>query len=118
MSVRVADLKIIAAAMARLRADPPAMLGGLPTAIVDLAGGSNELPPTDAMLITGETIKVVVRPSGTEPKLKCYLEAHLPAARSADLIAARAEARSMVATIRLEMSAALGLKTAPTEVAD
>jgi phosphomannomutase len=110
MSVRVADLKIIAAAMARLRADPPAMLSGLPTAVVDLADGSDGLPPTDAVLITGETIKVVVRPSGTEPKLKCYLEAHLPAARSADLIATRAEARSILATIRSEMSAALGLR--------
>ena len=111
MSVRVADLRIIAAAMARLRADPPAMLGGLPTAVVDLARGSDELPPTDAVLIAGETIKVVVRPSGTEPKLKCYLEAHLPASRSADLVTARAEARSVVAAIRAEMSTALGLGT-------
>ena len=118
MSVRVADLRIITAAMARLRANPPAMLSGLPTAVVDLADGSDDLPPTDAVLITGETIKVVVRPSGTEPKLKCYLEAHLPAARSADLIAARAEARSVVAAVRSEMSAALGLRTPTVEVAD
>ena len=118
MSVRVADLRIITAAMARLRANPPAMLSGLPTAVVDLADGSDDLPPTDAVLITGETIKVVVRPSGTEPKLKCYLEAHLPAARSADLIAARAEARTVVAAVRSEMSAALGLRTPTVEVAD
>ena len=118
LSVRVADLRIIAAAMARLRADPPATLAGLPIAIVDLADGTADLPPTDAVLIIGETMKVVVRPSGTEPKLKCYLEAHLPAARSADLMAARAEARSMVAAVRSEMAAALGLPTAPMEVAD
>jgi phosphomannomutase len=115
MSVRVADPTIITAAMARLRANPPAMLGGLPTEVVDLAGGSGELPATDAVLITGETSKVVVRPSGTEPKLKCYLEAHLPAVRSVDLVAARVEARSVVAAIRSEMSAALGLRTSSLE---
>jgi phosphomannomutase len=54
-------------------------------------------------------IKVVVRPSGTEPKLKCYLEIHLSTPRSADLAASRAEARSILATIRSEMSAVLGL---------
>ena len=113
MSVRVEDHKIITGAMARLRAHPPGMLAGQPTSVVDLAQGSAELPPTDAVLITGETIKVVVRPSGTEPKLKCYLEAHLPAARSLDVISARTEVRSVLATIRSETSAALGL-TSPT----
>jgi phosphomannomutase len=79
--------------------------------VLDLAYGSDELPPTDAVLITGEMIKVVVRPSGTEPKLKCYLEVHLGVPPSTGLAAARAEARSMLATIRSEMSAALGIKT-------
>jgi phosphomannomutase len=111
LSVRVQDPKIITAAMARLRAQPPGMLAGQPTSVVDLAHGGAELPPTDAMLISGQTVRVVVRPSGTEPKLKCYLEAHLPAARSADLMNARAEARSLLAIIRSETSAALGLTT-------
>ena len=109
MSIRVQDTKIITAAMARLRAHPPRVLAGQPTSVLDLAHGSEELPPTDAILITGEMIKVVVRPSGTEPKLKCYLEAHRGVPRSGGLAAARAEARSMLATIRSEMSAALGL---------
>jgi phosphomannomutase len=111
LSVRVQDAKIILAAMARLRAHPPGLLAGQPTSVVDLAQGSDELPPTDAVLITGETIKVVVRPSGTEPKLKCYLEARLPAAHSSDLMTTRAAARSMLSTIRSETSAALGLDT-------
>ena len=85
------------------------MLAGQPTSIIDLAQGTAELPPTDAVLITGEAIKVVVRPSGTEPKLKCYLETRRPAADSADLAAARAEARAMLAAIRAEMAVALGL---------
>ena len=109
MSVRVEDPKIITSAMARLRAHPPGVLAGQATSVIDLAQGTDELPPTDAILITGEMIKIVVRPSGTEPKLKCYLEAHLDVARSADIAATRAEARSMLATIRSEMSAALGL---------
>ena len=41
---------------------PAGLLAGRPTSVVDLAHGSDELPPTDAVLITGETIKVVVRP--------------------------------------------------------
>jgi phosphomannomutase len=109
MSLRVPDIKIIAAAVARLRMNPPGTLAGQPTSVVDLAQGTKELPATDAVLITGETLKVVARPSGTEPKLKCYLEARLPATRNLDLAAARAKARSMLAAIRTEMSAALGL---------
>ena len=112
MSVRIPNLKIIGAAMARLRAHPPRMLSGQRLSIVDIAQGSDELPPSDAVLITGETIKVVVRPSGTEPKLKCYLEAHLPVSRSLDLSTARAEARTILKTIRSEMSAGLGLDPA------
>jgi phosphomannomutase len=109
MSVRVDDPKIITAAMARLRASPPRILTGEPTSVVDLAHGTEQLPPSDAVLITSEMIKVVVRPSGTEPKLKCYLEAHLDVPGGLDLAATRAEARSMLATIRSEMSVALGL---------
>jgi phosphomannomutase len=112
MSLRVEHAEIIGAAMARLRTNPPKSLAGQPTSVVDLAYGSDELPPTDAVLIDGETIKVVVRPSGTEPKLKCYLEARLPVPGSADLAAKRAKARSMLATIRSEMSAILGIAAA------
>src|SRR5512133_446878 len=112
MSLRVEHAEIIGAAMARLRTNPPKSLAGQLTSVVDLAYGSDELPPTDAVLIDGETIKVVVRPSGTEPKLKCYLEARLPVPGSADLAAKRAEARSTLATIRSEMSAILGIAAA------
>jgi phosphomannomutase len=109
LSVRVDHLDLIAAAMARLRARPPTELAGQPVRVVDLATGTDELPATDAVLIIGPTLKVVVRPSGTEPKLKCYLEARVSTADSQGLEADRAAARSVLAQLRLEMSRALGL---------
>jgi phosphomannomutase len=109
LSVRVDHLDLIAAAMARLRAWPPTVLAGQPVQVVDLATGTDELPATDAVLITGPTLKVVARPSGTEPKLKCYLEARVSTADSQGLEQDRAAARSVLSQLRLEMSRALGL---------
>ncbi len=65
--------------MAALRADPPAALAGSPIrGITDLAGGG-ALPPTDALVLRLDGARVVLRPSGTEPKLKAYLEITEPA---------------------------------------
>jgi phosphomannomutase len=76
LSVRVDELSRIADTMAALRRDPPRELGGLAVRRVeDLAEGSETLPPTDGLRFVLEGARVVVRPSGTEPKLKCYLEA-------------------------------------------
>lgn len=61
--------------VARLRADPPAALAGIDiTDAEDLARGER-FPPTDAVILRGDGLRVVVRPSGTEPKLKAYVEA-------------------------------------------
>ncbi|HEV2931157.1 MAG TPA: phospho-sugar mutase [Propionibacteriaceae bacterium] len=109
LAIRVADLDLITSAMAQLRADPPAELDGEPVSVVDLALGTDELPPTDAVLITGESVKVVVRPSGTEPKLKCYLETRRPPDSSIPLAKERRRARARLARIRGEMSVVLGL---------
>ena len=109
LSVRVADLSIIAKAMARLRSQPPATLAGAPVAVRDLRDGG-PLPPTDAVELTGEWVHVVARPSGTEPKLKCYLEARVPVPESrANLAAARDKAAQLILGLREEMSSALGL---------
>ncbi|MGH3312067.1 MAG: phospho-sugar mutase, partial [Streptomyces sp.] len=87
LSVRVEDLSLIAAAMERLRAHPPTALAGLAVVSAeDLTEGTGALPPTDGLRyqLSGdpaagvEKARVVVRPSGTEPKLKCYLEVVLP----------------------------------------
>lgn len=75
VSVRVADLSVIPRTMAALRAQGPATLAGEPVTVRrDLAEGGAGLPPTDALLFaTASGTRVLVRPSGTEPKLKCYL---------------------------------------------
>jgi phosphomannomutase len=75
-SLRVTDLAEIPRMMAALRQDPPKELGGLAVERVDdLSQGTDSLPPTDGLRFVLDGARVVVRPSGTEPKLKCYLEA-------------------------------------------
>lgn len=79
LSIRVSDLSLIPQMMATLRENTPTELGGSPVVEVrDLANppADSALPPTDGLLLlTAEDTRVIVRPSGTEPKLKCYLEA-------------------------------------------
>jgi len=76
LSLRVDDLNDIAKMMESLRSTPPKKLAGIAVSrIDDLEAGSADLPPTDGLrfALEGGT-RVVIRPSGTEPKLKCYLE--------------------------------------------
>jgi phosphomannomutase len=110
LSVRVTDLADIAAAMQRLRASPPATLGGLDVVRADdLAAGSADLPPTDGLRYTlAEGGRVVVRPSGTEPKIKCYLEV-VVGVEGDDVDAARISAVGRLDAIRSDLSAAAGL---------
>ncbi|SDT04629.1 phospho-sugar mutase [Microlunatus soli] len=113
LSVRVDDMAIIADAMARLRAEPPSTLIDQPVAVQDLAAGidlgpAGVLPPTDGVLITGESIKVVARPSGTEPKLKCYLEVRVSTeSRTAEQ--AGTVAATLLQQLRTQMAEALGV---------
>lgn len=111
LSVRVDDLADITAAMARLRDEPPTILGGLRVvAVDDLSAGSDALPPTDALRYgLAEGARVVVRPSGTEPKLKAYLEVVVPVPAGADLAILRETARQRLTAIRTDLSAVLGL---------
>jgi len=108
LSVRVADRALIDGAMAALRQSPPAALGG--RAVVradDLAEGVDGLPPTEGLRFRLEGgSRVVVRPSGTEPKLKCYLEAVVPV-KDDDVAAARETAAAELAALRASMAAYL-----------
>jgi phosphomannomutase len=91
ISVRVSDLGQIASTMASLRATPPTSIGGAAvTSAIDLEAGSLELPPTDGLAFTlADGARVIIRPSGTEPKVKAYLQAVCPV--DADLASARAK---------------------------
>ncbi|MGC2977742.1 phospho-sugar mutase [Brevibacterium sp. FAM 25378] len=117
LSFRLDDISLIATAMAKLRENPPATLAGSRVAEVhDLSAGYDGLPPTDGILLLSESnSRVIVRPSGTEPKLKCYLEvvaepSELQAAADADARAAASAGVRLSAT-----SASASLKPALKE---
>ena len=79
ISIRVENLKLIGNVLTKLRNAPPKEIAGFKvTQIDDLAKPTNDLPPTDGLRIWLGDIRVIVRPSGTEPKLKCYIEVISP----------------------------------------
>jgi phosphomannomutase len=103
ISVRVDDLATITAAMARLRGAAPRSLLGEPlTAVEDGA------PEADVVTLRAPSSRVVVRPSGTEPKLKAYLEVVEPVG-AFGVPAARERAAARLSRLRTEIEAALGL---------
>ena len=114
LSVRVADPALIGGAMARLRAEPPVELAGRPVErFEDLADGVDGLPPAEGVRLwlaardEDGPARVVVRPSGTEPKLKCYLEVVRPVGD--DVAADRAAAAADLEALRGALAGALGL---------
>lgn len=111
VSVRVTDLSLIAAAMERLRSTPPGSLGGMAVeGVDDLSAGSADLPPTDGLryrLAGGG--RVVVRPSGTEPKIKCYLEVVIPVNPEDGVEAARIAAAGRLDALGRDIRAAAGI---------
>jgi len=114
LSVRVADVRLIADAMERIRSRPPTILGGLTVdSVEDLAEGTDDMPPTEGLRFRlAGGARVVVRPSGTEPKLKGYLEVIVPVDESGDaggVDAARISAAGRLDAIRDDLSHALAL---------
>ena len=104
-AVRVDDLSRIGALMSRLRKQPPTDVGGLAVVRVDdLAEGSEGLPPTDGLrYYLADQSRVIVRPSGTEPKLKVYLEVIVAVEASSGLVAARADAAGRLGRVGASM---------------
>ena len=80
VSIRVTDLSVISKTMANLRRQPPTEFSGAQLETEDLLSAKN---PTDALVVSGGGAKLIFRPSGTEPKLKCYLQFEAASAASA-----------------------------------
>lgn len=109
LTFRVENLALIAQGMETLRSAPPATLAGSKvTTVADLSDGYNGLPPTDALLVETEARdRVIARPSGTEPKLKCYLEVILDTPGGGEV--PWDEARARLETIKQEFALAIGI---------
>jgi phosphomannomutase len=89
-----------AAPMERLRARPPVQLGGEPVTATDLLEGSGQRR-TDALIYRGASVRVAVRPSGTEPKVKAYLEIRL--SPTDDVAAARRTAVQLLDELKADV---------------
>ncbi len=90
ISVRVTDLDEIPRTMARLRADPPSALAGIGVDVIDdFIAGFGDYPASDILrLRLADGSRVIIRPSGTEPKVKVYIDASSDAGTGGERIAA------------------------------
>jgi phosphomannomutase len=73
VSIRVTDLSVIGKIMSDVKSNPVAKILGEVAEFENLELGRN-LPPTEGVIFTTNSYRVIIRPSGTEPKLKCYLQ--------------------------------------------
>jgi len=110
VSARFDDVAEIPALMSRLLASPPATLAGSPViATDDMNSGFAGLLPTNGLHLAAESgARVIIRPSGTEPKVKAYLEVIAPVA-GGDVHGARARATGAMAALRADVEALLGV---------
>ena len=76
ISIRLSDLSKVGVILGGLRVSPPHNIAGRAvTSIDDLAAPTDELPPTDGLRIWLDGgVRIIIRPSGTEAKMKCYIE--------------------------------------------
>ncbi|MFJ3028921.1 phospho-sugar mutase [Curtobacterium sp. NPDC087080] len=100
VSTRVDDLSRIGEVMASLRSSAPSSLGGRAVvSVTDYSGGASGFPPSDILRYDLDGgARVIVRPSGTEPKVKVYIDtvAETPAEAQALVEALAADVRPLV----------------------
>ncbi|MBH0777452.1 phospho-sugar mutase [Nocardia bovistercoris] len=99
VSLRLPDSAAAAAVLDRLRAAPPDAVAGCPVTCTDQSLVRGRLR-TDALIFDGDGLRVVIRPSGTEPKLKCYLEVVEPVGGHSGVEAARKAAAERLSQLR------------------
>ena len=108
-SAVTADTRDAGEMVARLRAMPPITLAGLPVTVEDLLARSGQ-KRTDALIFTGGdknvSVRLAVRPSGTEPKVKCYIEIR-QVVEDGQLADARGRAANLQAKVEAEAKALL-----------
>lgn len=102
VSIRLGTPSRASEMMTKLREQPPATLVDAPVDLQDL------LPRTDGVRLSADGLRVVVRPSGTEPKLKAYLQVVQPVPADDQLAASRREAEQKMSRLRAEVREFLG----------
>ena len=88
ISIRLTDLSKVGIILGGLRTNPPEEIAGrLVTSIDDLSAPTDGLPPTDGLRIWLDGgIRIIIRPSGTEAKMKCYIEVIEKDSKSAQVV--------------------------------
>jgi phosphomannomutase len=88
ISIRVNSISDVTKLMGGLRSNPPVEIAGrVVESIDDLEKPTNDLPPTDGLRIwLAGGIRIIIRPSGTEAKMKCYVEVIAADSASAQIV--------------------------------
>ena len=74
ISIRVSDLSIIKKLLDIVIANPPSDLAGSGLISAEDLSKSKNMPTPGVRFYYNDGIRIIIRPSGTEPKLKCYIE--------------------------------------------
>ena len=101
ISVRISDMSKIPVMLAKFRTRPPSHIGVRPVnAIDDLLAPKDGLPPTDGVRVWLDgNVRIIIRPSGTETKVKCYIEVITQG------VNARSDAASIIASLKPQLTA-------------